>query len=63
MQNAIGNLGGVVSPWLTGLIVRDTGQFAYAFAVVSLMLGLGAASYLFLVGRIEPIIWRPKHEL
>jgi MFS family permease len=63
MQNAIGNLGGVVSPWLTGLIVRDTGQFAYAFAVVSLMLGLGAASYLFLVGRIEPIVWRPKSEL
>jgi MFS family permease len=60
MQNAIGNLGGVVSPWLTGLIVRDTGQFAYAFAVVGLMLGLGAASYIFLIGRIEPIIWRPK---
>jgi MFS transporter, ACS family, D-galactonate transporter len=60
MQNAIGNLGGVVSPWLTGLIVKDTGQFVYAFAVVGLMLALGAASYIFLIGRIEPIVWKPK---
>ena len=60
MQNAIGNLAGVVAPWLTGRIVRDTGHFVYAFAVVSVILGLGAASYVFLIGRIEPIVWRPK---
>jgi len=60
MQNAIGNLAGVIAPWLTGRIVRDTGHFVYAFAVVSVILGLGAASYVFLIGKIEPIIWRPK---
>jgi ACS family D-galactonate transporter-like MFS transporter len=60
MQNAVGNLAGVIAPWLTGRIVRDTGHFVYAFAVVSVILGLGAASYLLLIGRIEPIVWRAK---
>jgi MFS family permease len=60
MQNAIGNLAGVIAPWLTGRIVRDTGHFLYAFAVVGVILALGAASYILLIGRIEPIVWRPK---
>jgi MFS transporter, ACS family, D-galactonate transporter len=63
MQNAIGNLAGVIAPWLTGRIVRDTGHFVYAFAVVSVILGLGAACYIFVIGRIEPIVWRPKATL
>jgi ACS family D-galactonate transporter-like MFS transporter len=63
MQNAIGNLAGVIAPWLTGRIVRDTGHFVYAFVVVSVILGLGAASYVLLIGRIEPIVWRPKISL
>ncbi len=60
MQNAVGNLAGIVAPWLTGRIVRDTGHFVYAFAVVGVILGLGAASYLLMIGRIEPIAWRAK---
>jgi cyanate permease len=63
MQNAVGNLGGVVAPWVTGRIVQDHGHFVYAFAVVSAVLGLGAASYLLLVGPIEPIKWRSKTSL
>jgi MFS family permease len=63
MQNSVGNLAGVVAPWLTGRIVQDKGHFVYAFAVVSVMLGLGAASYVLLIGRIEPIVWRPKTTL
>jgi MFS transporter, ACS family, D-galactonate transporter len=60
MQNAVGNLAGVIAPWLTGRIVRDTGHFVYAFAVVAVILGLGAVSYVLMIGRIEPIVWRPK---
>lgn len=63
MQNAIGNLAGVIAPWLTGRIVRDTGHFVYAFVVVSVILGLGATSYILMIGRIEPITWRPKTTL
>jgi MFS family permease len=60
MQNAVGNLAGVIAPWLTGRIVRDTGHFVYAFAVVGVILALGAGSYLLLIGRIEPIVWRAE---
>jgi MFS family permease len=60
MQNACGNLAGVIAPWLTGRIIRDTGHFAYAFAVVGCVLALGATSYLVLIPAVEPILWRPK---
>lgn len=63
MQNAIGNLAGVIAPWLTGRIVRDTGHFVYAFAVVGVILAIGAGSYLVLIGRIEPIVWRAEKNL
>jgi MFS family permease len=63
MQNAVGNLAGVIAPWLTGVIVKHTGHFAYAFAVVGVVLAVGAGSYLLVIGRIEQIVWRPKMEL
>lgn len=60
MQNAVGNLAGVIAPWLTGLIVQKTGHFVYAFAIVGVVLAVGAASYLLLIGRIETIVWKPN---
>lgn len=60
MQNCVGNFAGVVGPWVTGVIIRQTGHFAYAFGVVGIILTLGALSYLFVIGRIEEIAWRPK---
>ena len=59
-QNAIGNLAGVAAPWLTGRIVRDTGHFSYPFAIVGALLAIGALSYVFIIGPIEPISWRSK---
>ena len=59
IQNFVGNLGGVISPVVAGLIVEQTGAFFLAFAVAALILVLGAGCYLFLVPRIEPIVWRP----
>ncbi|MCX6628854.1 MAG: hypothetical protein NTW28_14635 [Candidatus Solibacter sp.] len=57
MQNAFGNLSGVVAPWLTGLIVARTGAFYLAFVAVCAVSIAGAASFLFLVGRVEPARW------
>jgi len=59
-QNAIGNLAGIVAPVLTSWIVKETGRFLYAFIVVAAMLAIGAASYLFIVGPVEPIVWRAR---
>jgi len=58
IQNAIGNVGGVISPLLTGLVVGRTGSYYLAFAMASAMLVLGAASYLVLVGEIVPLQWK-----
>lgn len=60
VQNAIGNLGGVVSPMLTGWIVAETGSFVLAFAAASLVLLAGAASYLSLIGQIRTLVWRDQ---
>jgi MFS family permease len=57
IQNAIGNLGGVVSPLLTGVVVARTGSYYLAFLMASAILVLGALSYLILVGQISPLQW------
>jgi cyanate permease len=58
MQNCIGNISGVVAPWLTGFLVQQTGQFFLAFVAVAAALVVGACSYIFLVGKVAPIAWR-----
>jgi len=57
IQNAIGNLGGVISPVLTGVVVGWTGSYYLAFAMASAMLVFGATSYLILVREIGPLRW------
>jgi MFS family permease len=58
IQNAAGNLGGVVSPLLTGLIVSRTHSFFLAFACAAIALVMGAGAYLFLVGDVVPLTWQ-----
>jgi MFS family permease len=57
IQNAIGNLGGVVSPLVTGWIVSETGSFSLAFATVTGVLLMGTIVYLISLGRMKPISW------
>ena len=57
LENFCGNLAGILGPILVGVIVDRTGQFFWAFAMTSAVSLLGAASYIFLVARVEPIVW------
>ncbi|MBS1830207.1 MAG: MFS transporter [Acidobacteria bacterium] len=57
IQNAIGNLGGVVSPVVTGWIVSVTGSFVLAFVGASVVLLGGAGCYLFLLGEVKGVDW------
>jgi MFS family permease len=57
IQNTIGNLGGVVSPLITGWIVDVTGSFLIAFTVASGILFAGAAVYLAMVPSVQPVAW------
>lgn len=58
IQNAVGNLGGVASPLITGVVVDRTGSFFLAFCGAAAVGALGALAYWFWVPRIEPIRWR-----
>ena len=57
IQNGIGNLAGVVAPAVTGIVVQNTGQFFWAFAVATGVVLLGAFFYMFVIGRIEEVDW------
>ena len=51
MVNALGNLGGYFGPLAVGFVYHRTGDFRYAFAVLSFALLLGATVSLFLPAR------------
>jgi ACS family D-galactonate transporter-like MFS transporter len=59
-QCFIGNLSGIAAPAITGYVLQRTGQFYWAFAIVTAIALLGAASYIFLAGPIEQVVWRRK---
>jgi MFS family permease len=60
IQNALGNLSGGISPWLTGFIVGQTGHFTLAFICCAALSLLGIVGWVGLVPKLEPIHW-PKH--
>jgi len=57
LQNFCGNIAGMVAPLLVGLILQYTGGFFWAFAMTSAVSLLGAAGYIFIVDRVEPVAW------
>ncbi|MGD0868162.1 MAG: MFS transporter [Bryobacteraceae bacterium] len=59
-QNLVGNLAGVVAPAVTGLVLDRTGQFYWAFVILTAVALAGTASWVFLIGRIEQVIWRSE---
>ncbi len=58
LQNFVGNMAGIVAPALTGWILDRTGEFYWAFVVTVAVALSGVAAWVFLVGRVEPVIWR-----
>ena len=60
LQNAFGNLAGVVAPYLTGLIVSETHSYFLAFVAVAVAATGGALSFVLVVGKLEPIKWRAR---
>jgi MFS-type transporter involved in bile tolerance (Atg22 family) len=58
LQNFVGNLSGILAPWLTGRIVKYTGQFYWAFVVTTAFLVLGTLCFTVIVRRVEPESWQ-----
>lgn len=57
LQNGLGNLAGIIGPYLTGQLVARSGSFFSAFAVASALAAVGACSYLFIVRSVEEVQW------
>lgn len=55
IMNFANNLMGAVAPIVTGYLVGSTQSFTAAFAVAGVMLLVGMAAFVILLGRIEPI--------
>ncbi len=53
--NFSNQLSGILAAAITGHVVNATHSYAWAFVIAALYLLIGIASYLFLLGRIEPI--------
>ena len=60
IMNFANNMMGAVAPIVTGIIVGNTHSFTNAFLIAGFMLLLGVLSFLFLLGRIEPIAEPPN---
>ena len=57
LQNAFGNLAGWVAPWLTGVVLDKTGEFFWAFTMAAGVALVGAAMFVLVIGRVEPVRW------
>lgn len=58
VQNACGNVAGMIAPVVTGLLVDRTGGFDAAFAVAAVVSALGFAGWVWVLPHIAPIDWR-----
>ena len=63
LQNALGNLAGVVVGPLTGWIVDRSGHFGSAFAICAVAAVLGGVFWMMGVTRVEQIDWAMKPEM
>ena len=62
IMNWVNAMMGVVAPIATGYIVGLTASFAGAFIVAGVVLAIGIAAYVFMLGRIEPIPDPPQSD-
>lgn len=56
LQNTVSNMGGAVRPIITGAIVGATGHFTWALVFSAVLVVIGILNYLFLLGKVEPIV-------
>ena len=58
LQNGFGNIAGITSPYIAGLIVSKTGSFFLVFVAASVVSVIGALSFWFIVRKVEPVEWQ-----
>jgi MFS transporter, ACS family, D-galactonate transporter len=58
LQNGIGNLSGIIAPWLAGWIVETSGSSKPAFVISAAIAVAGAIIWGFVVQRVEEVQWK-----
>ena len=53
--NFIGNIGGILSPLVTGILISRTGSYIPGFALAPVVLVAGLLSFWFVVGELKPL--------
>lgn len=56
IQNTFSNMAGIVAPIITGFLIDLTGSFTAPIVLSGVIAVIGAASYWFIVGKLEPIV-------
>ena len=54
MGNFVANIGGVLSPLITGLLIQGTGSYFAGFALAPIVLVAGLLAYWLMVGELKP---------
>jgi MFS family permease len=57
IQNSVGNVSGIISPWLTGFIVDRTGHFTLAFIACAVVSLAGIIGWIGMIPNLHPIRW------
>jgi MFS family permease len=57
--NLSNQLSGIAAPIITGYVVTITRSYTWAFGIAAIYLLIGIASYIFLLGKIEPVPSEP----
>jgi dipeptide/tripeptide permease len=57
VQNAAGNVAGLIAPAITGVLVDQTGLFDVAFALAAGLKFLGLIGWVLMLPKIAPIQW------
>jgi MFS transporter, ACS family, D-galactonate transporter len=57
LENCVGNFAGVVAPYVSGLILRETHSFLAAFAIACGFLLLGLLGFTVVVGKPDRVSW------
>ena len=58
VQNALGNVAGIVAPFVTGLLVDRTGLFDVAFGLAAAVNILGFIGWVVILPKVAPYKWR-----
>jgi ACS family D-galactonate transporter-like MFS transporter len=60
VQNFVGNFAGAFAPAITGYLLTRTGEFYWPFVSAAMISWIGALSWVFAVGPIEPVDWEKR---